>query len=287
MKRLIPLLVLFLLMGGYVLVTFLGASTPGQHKTAITNLTPTIAANEDAGIVDSSITTETSSSTSHMILPTKETLSDLEAGTILDVSEHKEDIVNIAFYYETIEDNLKLRINGRSYKQDCTVPYDELRYVRVLYYGFDQMTHIGELIVNKQIAKDIADIFKELYLAQYPIEKMVLIDEYEADDEASMADNNTSSFNFRTMTGSTSLSKHALGLAIDINPLYNPYVKASGSKIIVSPNTGYEYNDRTLDNPYYIMKDDVCYNAFVNRGFTWGGSWKSIKDYQHFEKSIQ
>lgn len=217
----------------------------------------------------------------------KDTLSKLTSGTIIDVSKNKKDIVKVAFYYEKISKDLKLRIKGKSYKKDCTVPYEELRYVRVLYYGFDKKTHIGELIVNKQIAKDVTAIFKELYLEMYPIEKMVLIDDYNANDEASMADNNTTSFNFRTMTGSKNLSKHALGLAIDINPLYNPYVKTTGTKTIVSPENGYKYKNRKLNITYYIRKNDVCYNAFIKRGFTWGGAWKSIKDYQHFEKSIK
>lgn len=216
----------------------------------------------------------------------KNTLASLPSGTIINVSKNKKDIVKIAFYYEKITKDLKLRMKGKSYKKDCTVPYEDLRYVRVLYYGFDNKTHIGELVVNRQIAKDVTAIFKDLYLSEYPIEKMVLIDDYDADDEASMADNNTSSFNFRRMTGSKNLSKHALGLAIDINPLYNPYVKINDSGTIVTPEKAYEYQDRKLDNPYYITKNDVCYKAFIKRGFTWGGSWKSIKDYQHFEKSL-
>lgn len=220
-------------------------------------------------------------------LTSKDALAKLASGTIIDVSKNKKDIVKAAFYYEKISKDIKLRMKDKSYKKDCTVPYEDLRYVRVLYYGFDKKTHIGELVVNKQIAKDVTAIFKELYLAKYPIEKMVLIDDYNANDEASMADNNTTAFNFRTMTGSKNLSKHALGLAIDINPLYNPYVKTSGTKTIVSPENGYKYKNRKLNNTYYIKKDDICYHAFIKRGFTWGGAWKSIKDYQHFEKSIK
>lgn len=214
-------------------------------------------------------------------------LKELLAGTIVDVSQNKEALVEIAFYYEKLDEAIKERIQGKSYKDNCTVPHEDLRYVRVLYYGFDGNTRIGELIVNKQIAKDITDIFLELYLSDYPIEQMVLIDDYNADDEASMEANNTSAFNYRTMTGSSNnLSKHALGMAIDINPLYNPYVKVNGSHILVSPNISYEYQDRTLNIPYYIAKDNLCYDAFIKRGFTWGGSWTSIKDYQHFEKTL-
>lgn len=191
------------------------------------------------------------------------------------------------FVIETISQEIKDRINGKSYGKDCTVPYEDLRYVKVLYWGFDDQSHEGELIVNKAIAEDIVEIFKELYENKYPIEKMVLVDEYDADDNASMAANNTSAFNFRLIdNGSGRLSKHSYGLAIDINPLYNPYVRKINGKTVVSPENGEKYADRSLDCPYFIKKDDICYKAFTSRGFTWGGEWKNSKDYQHFEKDI-
>lgn len=210
----------------------------------------------------------------------------LSAGTIIDITKIEGETPDTAFYYEKIKDDIKSRITGNSYGEDCTVPYEELRYVRVLHYGFDDEIHIGELIVNKAIAADIVDIFKELYTAKYPIEQMLLVDEFDADDDASMAANNTSSFNYRTIAGSTNLSKHALGLAVDINPLYNPYVQSSKKGSNVSPEEGIEYVDRTLDCPYYIKKKDLCYQAFIKRGFTWGGTWRN-KDYQHFQKTLK
>lgn len=201
------------------------------------------------------------------------------AGMEQDVSQN--------FYYEEISQEIKNRINGKSYGEGCEVPYEDLRYVRVLYWGFDNETHQGELIVNKAIAEDVVEIFKELYDIQYPIEKMVLVDEYEADDNASMAANNTSAFNYREVdNGSGTLSMHSYGLAIDINPLYNPYVRKVGGKTVISPENGTEYADRTQDCPYYINEDDACYKAFIERGFTWGGDWKNTKDYQHFQKKL-
>lgn len=192
------------------------------------------------------------------------------------------------FSYEELSQDIKDRINGKSYSKDCDVPYEELRYVKVLYWGFDNESHQGELIVNKSIAEDIVEIFKELYELKYPIEQMVLVDEYKADDNASMAADNTSSFNYREVdNGSGSLSLHSYGLAIDINPRYNPYVRKVGDKKVVSPDNGLEYADRTLDCPYYINKGDACYKAFTERGFTWGGDWKNTKDYQHFEKKAE
>ena len=191
-----------------------------------------------------------------------------------------------SFYSEKISEDVKSRIKGKSYGDGCTVPFEELRYIQVLYYGFDKETHTGEMIVNKAICDDVIDIFKELYEAKYPIEKMVLVDEYNADDNTSMAANNSSSFNYRLVPGSNHLSKHSLGLAIDINPLYNPYVQYNDNETVILPEEGIPYADRSLDCRYYIDKHDLCYKAFTKRGFTWGGIWTRDPDYQHFEKDI-
>lgn len=195
---------------------------------------------------------------------------------------------NIAdsFYYEEISMEIKDRINGKSYGEDCNVPYEELRYVSVLYWGFDHQPQVGELIVNKAIAEDVIEIFSELYEAKYPIERMVLVDEYAADDNTSMAANNSSAFNYRVIEGTNRISKHSYGLAIDINPLYNPYVHTVDGERVVTPVEGAKYEDRSLDCPYYIHAEDICYQAFINRGFTWGGDWKDQKDYQHFQKVL-
>jgi hypothetical protein len=113
---------------------------------------------------------------------------------------------------------------------------------------------------------------------------MVLVDEYDADDNTSMAANNTSSFNYRNVDGTDHLSLHSYGLAIDINPLYNPYVREMDGKTVITPENGAEYADRELDCPYYIKKGDPIYEIFIEHGFTWGGEWKNQKDYQHFQK---
>jgi hypothetical protein len=191
------------------------------------------------------------------------------------------------FYYEEITDEIKTRINGKSYGEECTIPYEDLRYVKVLHWGFDEQTHEGELIVSKAIAEDIVEIFKELYELKYPIERMVLVDEYDADDNTSMAANNSSAFNYRVIDGTNRISLHSYGVAIDINPQYNPYVRTIDGKTVVTPVNGAEYADRTLDCPYYITSEDPCYKAFMKRGFTWGGEWKNQKDYQHFQKVLE
>lgn len=192
-----------------------------------------------------------------------------------------------SFYYTALTDEIKERITGKSYPdtdEPLQIAYEDLAYVHVLHYDFQAQVQEGELICNQSIAQDLVDIFYVLYENQYPIEKIRLIDEYEADDEASMADNNTSCFNYRTVPGRTKLSNHSYGCAIDINPLYNPYVRTSGGKELISPDNAVPYADRSADFPYKIDRNDLCYKIFTEHGFDWGGAWNSSKDYQHFEK---
>lgn len=140
------------------------------------------------------------------------------------------------------------------------------------------------MVCNKAVSDDVVAILRALFEARYPIERMVLIDEYDADDERSMAANNSSSFNFRYISGTNRLSNHSDGMAVDINPLYNPYVRVRGGVTTVDPEAGRPYSDRSRSFVYKIERDDVCYREFVKRGFVWGGDWTSLKDYQHFEK---
>ncbi len=209
----------------------------------------------------------------------------MEAGSMLDVSNLSQQDLGSFFYSEELSGEVQQQILGISYQENDNISLSELRYLRVLHIGFDGKTYIGELIVNQSIAEDILEIMSQLYAQSYPIEKMVLIDAYGADDERSMSDNNTSAFNYREIAGSSKLSKHALGLAIDINPKYNPYVKDSGTgELHVSPANGADYADRDWDFPYKITEGDLCLQLFQEHGFAWGGNWNSVKDYQHFEK---
>lgn len=208
----------------------------------------------------------------------------MPAGTILNYELLKEDIISELFYESKISEEIYQRINGISWQENERIGLEELRYLRVLHWGFDGETHIGELIVNVRIAEDVLEIMEELYSRQYPIEKMLLIDEYGGSDEASMEDNNTSAFNYRTIAGTDQLSNHSLGLALDINPRYNPYVKEREGILAVSPENGADFADRSREFPYKIDGEDLCLRLFLEHGFTWGGNWSSIKDYQHFEK---
>ena len=175
-------------------------------------------------------------------------------------------------------------MQGKSYKEDCTVPREDLRYVHVRHMGFDGEAKDGELVVNKAIADDVLAIFEELYKADYPIEKVRLVDEYDADDEASMSDNNSSAFNFRFISHTMRISRHGLGMAVDINTRYNPYVKTVDGKLSIEPANGADYVDRSKDFPHKIDHEDLCYKLFKEHGFTWGGDWTHSKDYQHFER---
>ena len=187
------------------------------------------------------------------------------------------------FYITEITDELFERIKGKSFKDDCTLPREDLRYLHVLHKDIDGNVLEGEMIVNQYIAEDVLEILKELYEADYAIERMRLIDEYDADDETSMEDNNSSSFNFRFISHTNRVSKHGLGLAVDINTLYNPYTKVVDGERIIEPVTGEPYLDREADFPYKIQKGDLCYTLFTEHGFEWGGDWTDRKDYQHFE----
>lgn len=189
------------------------------------------------------------------------------------------------FYYEPLSDEVINKIYGISYKADCPVPYEDLRHVHILHINFKNEIIEGELICHRDVAQDMVEIFYELYIQNYQIEKVRLIDEYGADDKLSMIDNNTSCFNYRTVEGTNSISKHGLGLAIDINPFYNPYVtKNNDGTDYISPPGSEIFVDRTQDFAHKITEDDLCYQLFTQHGFLWGGHWKYTKDYQHFYK---
>ena len=188
-----------------------------------------------------------------------------------------------AFYSTEITDELMERMRGKSWKDSCTLPREDLRYLHLLHRDLEGEIREGEMVCNVHIADTLLSIFRELYEAGYPIEKICLVDEYDAEDERSMADNNSSCFNFRFVSYTKKVSKHGLGMAVDINPLYNPYVKTVSGRLNIEPANGSPYVDRTGEFPCKIDENDLCYKAFTSRGFSWGGSWRNSKDYQHFE----
>ena len=175
-------------------------------------------------------------------------------------------------------------MQGKTYKENPYIGRNDLRHIRALHWDYDQQMHVGEMVVGAEIADRVVRILRQLFDAKYPIQRMLLPDVYDADDEAQMRDNNSSSFCYRVVAGSAKLSKHARGLAVDINTLYNPYykIRADGSRL-VQPATAGKYLERSKEFPYKIDHRDLCYRLFIEAGFEWGGDWKSCKDYQHFE----
>lgn len=185
--------------------------------------------------------------------------------------------------FESSIEAVTLEQLGASWKPDlgCAAP-EQLRAVNVSHWGYDGQVHLGRLVVAATHAERMVAAFRDIYAARFPIERMVPIDAYGGDDQASMRANNTSGFNCRTVAGSTKLSQHAFGLAIDVNPLVNPYVKGGG---IVDPPEGAPYADRTRNDVGMIHSDDAAVRAFAAQGWRWGGYWSQGKDYQHFSAS--
>lgn len=181
----------------------------------------------------------------------------------------------------TVPEDYRDRMVGVSWKPGCPVPIDDLRIIEMNHWGFDGTVHDGgRLMVHEDVAGDVVEAFGEMYAAGFPIRRMELIEEYGASDDASMEADNTSAFNCRPITGTTDrFSIHSYGKAIDINPVENPYVRGD----TVLPAAGEEYVDREDVRPGMIIKGDVVVKAFKNRGFLWGGDWKSLQDYQHVE----
>lgn len=190
-------------------------------------------------------------------------------------------ILEEGFTATALPENIIEKIDGKSYRENRDIGLDELAYLQMLFVDYHGSTQRGEMIVHYSLAKEVLEIFRELYKAGYQIEKMRLVDEYGADDEQSMADNNSSAFNYRVVADTDMISMHGYGRAIDINPLHNPYIV--GGKIM--PENAVKFADRSKSFPHKIDHNDLAYKLFKQRGWTWGGDWKTQKDYQHFYKT--
>lgn len=195
---------------------------------------------------------------------------------------------SISLSIKPIDNSISKRIAGKSWETSCPITLEDLCYLTIPYWGYDDKAHLGEMIVHKNVAQEVVDIFQELYETKFPIERISLIDDYyipgrtkgEVDD-ASMAANNSSGFFFRYIGKTTIVSEHGLGTAIDINPRVNPFVRGN----YVCPSASKEYCDRTRkDIKGLLTEDSVCVKAFKKRGWNWGGNWKKVQDYQHFCK---
>lgn len=219
---------------------------------------------------------------------------------------------------KAVEEQMRLK---KSWKQGCPVGLSDLGYLVLTHWGYDGQVKVGELVVHRKLVLPVIRIFADLFAARYPIEKMELIENYDASDDRSMEANNSSAFNCRDITGKPGVfSKHSYGGAIDINPLQNPYispmndslkamdwdqVEAKGEFLrrngfdtvspvlsfcterpadcLVLPPAAAVYVDRSKKVPGYLHSDSTAVKAFTDRGFDWGGNWSRLLDYQHFE----
>jgi len=178
-------------------------------------------------------------------------------------------------------------IKGNSWRYGCPVGLNNLRYLKVKHWNFKGTSEIGEIIVHKDVAKSVKKIFEELYAIKYPIKQMKLVSKYKGSDWQSIEVDNTSALNCRKVTGNKKKwSNHAYGKAIDINPIENPYVSKKGH---ISHKSSTKYRKRKhnsakgIADKAMLLKKDKATKIFEKHGWSWGGDWKYIKDYQHFE----
>jgi hypothetical protein len=168
-----------------------------------------------------------------------------------------------------------------SWVPECPVAVEELSYLTMSHFGFDQRFHTGEMIVNAAVAEQVVEMFRRLHEARFPIEQMRVITKEEIDAHPTGDWNDTTSFVCRPAVGSTSWSQHAYGTGIDINPFHNPYLKGD----LVLPELASAYVDRDDVRVGMIVPGDVATESFAEIGWGWGGHWSSLKDWMHFSLS--
>jgi hypothetical protein len=179
---------------------------------------------------------------------------------------------------ERIDTAQAKRMRGVSWRPGCPVALRDLRLLRLTYWGFDGRARTGRLVVHRDVARELVQVFRDLYGARFPIRRMVPVDAYGASDFRSIEADNTSAFNCRYVEGTTRWSNHAYGTAIDVNPIENPYV--SGGR--TSHAASRPYLDRARRRPGMAFEGGALVRAFDRIGWGWGGRWTSVKDYQHF-----
>jgi D-alanyl-D-alanine carboxypeptidase-like protein len=170
-----------------------------------------------------------------------------------------------------------------SWHPGCPVAPAQLRRVRLRYWGFDRRAHTGALVVNVSAVGDVVRVFRRLYSARFPIRRLRPIDAYGGVDERSLAVDNTAGFNCRyaVASGPKRWSVHAYGLAIDIDPVENPYLEGGR----VHPRAGRAFLNRSRVRPGMAVRGGVLVHAFAAVGWEWGGRWTGSPDYQHFSKT--
>jgi D-alanyl-D-alanine carboxypeptidase len=168
-----------------------------------------------------------------------------------------------------------------SWRPGCPVEPEELTWLRLTFWGFDDERHTGELLVHEDVAQDLVSVFEQLYAARFPMEELTVVTREELDAPPTGDGNSTTAFACRPTTGGTAFSQHAYGLAVDVNSFQNPYVDGD----LVLPELASAYVDRTEQRPGMIGADGLVVQAFESIGWEWGGSWRTLKDYQHFSRN--
>ena len=176
-----------------------------------------------------------------------------------------------------VTDAIRQRM-GETWSPRCPVALADLRYLTVSFRGFDDRAHTGELVIAADEAEDVVSVFRALFAADFPIEEMRLPTTADLDAPPTGDGNNTAGLVCRAARGTTSWSAHAYGLAIDVNPFLNPYSKGD----VVLPERASAYLDRSRAQPGIIHDGDLVVREFTRIGWSWGGAWSSLKDYQHF-----
>jgi hypothetical protein len=173
-----------------------------------------------------------------------------------------------------------------SWSDECPVDADDLRWVRLAFWGFDGRRHTGELLLHADAADEMVQVFSQLYAARFPIEEMRITRAEEIDAEPTGDGNNTGAFTCRPVHGTTYWAQHAYGLAVDVNPFQNPYIKPPGGKGVpgdmLIPELAAAYLDRSRRVPGMIRPGDTVVQAFASVGWQWGGNWQKAKDFMHF-----
>jgi hypothetical protein len=190
------------------------------------------------------------------------------------IGTYENQIIDSDMTYEQALDGLSINCPIHIKERQCLIT--------VKYYSFDNKIHQGQLVIDRDLTDDIKFAFEEALKERFPIHSVIPVSHISFrkngmwDDNLSMEANNTSAFNYRTITGGRTLSMHAIGRAIDINPLQNPY---KNGKMILPANSIYnpEIDGTLTDN-------NVIVRTLISRGWTWGGNWTALKDYQHLEK---
>src|SRR4051812_19295735 len=188
---------------------------------------------------------------------------------------------HFAFGAHKLSPAQRKRVTGVSWHRGCPVGLRRLRYLRIAFHGFDGRVHSGEMIANRSAVRPLRRAFAALFRSSFPIRRMRLVDDYGGSDYRSIEADNTSAFNCRRATGQSRWSEHAYGLALDINPIENPYVSNGRT----SHRASRPYLDRSRHRRGMAYPGGALVRAFEQVGWGWGGDWSNPTDYQHFSSN--